>query len=61
MKKNVLVKEDACNRTKWPGVVKTIIIRNPANSVDGYNTGSTCDDDVKTIEILQYQSFRSSS
>ena len=41
MKKNGLVKEDAaCNRTKWRGVVKTMTIRNPANSVDGDNTGS---------------------
>ena len=40
MKKNRLVKEDACNRTKWRGVVKTMTIRNPANSVDGDNTGS---------------------
>ena len=38
MKKNGLVKEDACNRTKWQGVVKTI--RNPANFVDGDYTGS---------------------
>ena len=40
MKKNGLVKEDACNRTKWRGVVKTMTIRNPANSVDGDNTRS---------------------
>ena len=40
MKKNGLVKEDACDRTKWRGVIKTITIRNPANSVDGDNTGS---------------------
>ena len=40
MKKNGLVKEDACDQTKWRGVVKTITIRNPANSVDGDNTGS---------------------
>ena len=40
MKKNGLVKEDACDRTKWRGVVKTMTIRNPANSVDGGNTGS---------------------
>ena len=40
MKKNGLVKEDACDRTKWRGVVKTITIRNPANFVDGDNTGS---------------------
>ena len=38
MKTNGLVKEDACNRTKWRGVVKTITIRNPASSVD--NIGS---------------------
>ena len=40
MKKNGLVKENASNQTKWRGVVKTMSIRNPANSVDGYNTGS---------------------
>ena len=40
MKKNGLVKEDACNRTKWRGVVKTMTIRYPANSVEGDNTGS---------------------
>ena len=38
MKINGLVKEDACNRTKWRRVVTTMTIRNPANSVD--NTGS---------------------
>ena len=26
MKKNGLVKEDACDRTKWQGVVKTMTI-----------------------------------
>ena len=31
MKKNRLVKEDACDRTKWQDVVKTMTIRNPAN------------------------------
>ena len=40
MKKNGLLKEDACDRTKWRGVKKTMTIRNPANSVDGDNTGS---------------------
>ena len=40
MKKNGLVKEDACDRTKWRGIVKTMTIRNPANSIDGDNTGS---------------------
>ena len=40
MKKNGLVKENACDRTKWRGVVKTMTIRNPVNSVDGDNTGS---------------------
>ena len=40
MKKNGLVKEDACDRTKWRGVVKTMTIRNPADSVDEDNTGS---------------------
>ena len=40
MKNNGLGKEDACDRTKWRGIVKTMTIRNPANSVDGENTGS---------------------
>ena len=40
MKKNGLVKEDACDRAKWRGAVKTMIIRNQVNSVDGDNTGS---------------------
>ena len=40
IKKNGLVKEDACDRTKWRSVVKTMTIRNPDNSVDGDNTGS---------------------
>ena len=40
MKKNGLVKEDAYDRSKWLGVVKTMTIRNPANPVDGDNTGS---------------------
>ena len=40
MKKNGLGKEDACDRTKWRVIVKTMTIRNPANSVDGENTGS---------------------
>ena len=39
MKKNVQVKEDACDRTKWQGVVKTMTIQNTANSFDGDNTG----------------------
>ena len=38
-KKSGLVKEDAWDRTKWRGVVKAMTIRNPANSVDGVNTG----------------------
>ena len=38
MKKNGLVKEDACDRTKWRGVVKTMTIPNLANSVNGDNT-----------------------
>ena len=40
MKKNGLGKEDACDRIKWRGAVKTMTIRNPANYVDGDNTGS---------------------
>ena len=39
MKKNGLVKDDACDRTKWRGVAKTMTIRNPANGTDGDNTG----------------------
>ena len=37
MKKNGLVKEDARDRTKWRGVVKTMTIRNPANFVEEDN------------------------
>ena len=40
MKKNGLGKEDACDRTKWQGMGKTMTIRNPTNSIDGDNTGS---------------------
>ena len=40
MKKNGLVKEDPCNRTKWRGVENTMTIRNPANPIDGDNTES---------------------
>ena len=40
MKKNGLGKEDACDPTKWRGTVKTMTIRNPANFIDGENTGS---------------------
>ena len=40
MKKNGLGKEDACDRTKWQGIVKAMTTRNPANSFDGENTGS---------------------
>ena len=35
MKKNGLLKENACGRRKWRGVVKTTIIRNLAITVDG--------------------------
>ena len=35
MKKNGLVKEDACDQTKWQGVVKTMTIQNPVKSVIG--------------------------
>ena len=38
-----MIEEDACDRTKWRGMVKTMTIRNPANSVDGENTGSNDD------------------
>ena len=40
MKKNGLVKKDACFRANWRGVVKTIIKQNSANSVDGDITES---------------------
>ena len=38
MRKNGLVNEDACDRTKWQDVVKTMTIQNSAYSVN--NTGS---------------------
>jgi len=34
-----LVIEDACDRDKWREVVKSMTIRNPANSVDRKETG----------------------
>ena len=40
MKKNGLVKEDAYDRTKYRGVVKTMTIRNQAMFVKGDNTES---------------------
>ena len=45
MKKIGLVKEDACDQTKWRGVVKTMTMRNPANSTTGTISDTTCDDD----------------
>ena len=42
--KNGLVKEDACDRTKWRGVVKAMTIRNPANFVEGDTPDPTCGD-----------------
>ena len=41
MKKNGSGKENACDRTKWRDMVKTMTIRNSTNSVDGDNTGSS--------------------
>ena len=35
MNKNGLVKDVACDRTKWQRVVKSMAIRTPANSVNG--------------------------
>jgi len=40
MHKNGLVMENACDRDKWREVVKSMTIRNLANSVDGEETGS---------------------
>jgi len=40
MKKNELGKEDVYNRDKWRKVVKSMTMRNPANSVDGKETES---------------------
>ena len=51
MKKNGLVKEDACDRIKWRGVVKTITmtIRNPATLSTGtmYMDSTSDDDGIK--------------
>ena len=55
-KKNRLVKEDACDRTKWRAVVKTVTIRNPATSSTETIPDSTCNDDdaLQMIrEVLQ--------
>ena len=40
MKQKELVKKNECDRTKWRGVVKTMTIPKPANSIDRDNTGS---------------------
>ena len=40
MKKNGLVKEDACDRTKFRDEMKSMAIRNPANSSTGKKPGS---------------------
>jgi len=40
MHKNGLVMKDACDRDKWREMVKSMTIRNPANSVNGKETGS---------------------
>ena len=32
--------EDACDRTKWRGVVKSMAVQNPVNSVNGKNAKS---------------------
>jgi len=40
MHKNGLVMKDACDRDKWREVMKSMTIRNPANSVNGEETGS---------------------
>ena len=37
MKKNGMMKEDACDQTKWRSVVKTMTIRNISNYVEGDN------------------------
>ena len=47
MKKNGLVKEDASNRTKWRGVVKTMTIRNPPTP----STGTIPDPKMKWLNI----------
>ena len=40
MKKNAVVKENACDRANWRSGVKTMTIRNPGKSADWDNTGS---------------------
>ena len=49
MKKNGLVKEDACDQIKWRGVVKTMTIRNPAALSTGtmYMDSTSDDDGIK--------------
>ena len=53
MKKNGVVGEDKCDRTKRRGVVKTMTIQNPANSVN--NPDPKCDDDDYTWGSKAYQ------
>ena len=45
MKKNGLLKEDACDGTKWEGVVKTMTIQNPPTPLTGTIPDPRCDDD----------------
>ena len=40
LKKNGMVKEDVCDRSKWRGVEKDNDHTKPGNSVDGDKTGS---------------------
>ena len=67
MMKNGLVKEDACDRTKWRGVVKTMTMRNTDNSVDGDNIGLNMHPRHQSIfhylifSLLFTRLFRSSS
>ena len=46
MKENGLVKEDACDQTKWRGMVKAMTILNSANSIMRIILDPTCDDNL---------------
>ena len=49
MKKNGLVKEDACDQTKWRGVIETMPYKTRPTPSMGTILDPTCDDDKRQI------------
>ena len=54
MKKNGLVKEDACDRTKWRGVVKTRPHEIRPTPSTGTISDPTCDDEVLAKNLMLF-------